>query len=143
MKNQIKKVFMLCLAVLSISTVKAVTEHYTTYVKIGYPYKVDGSYRSFAAGNQKIILKDINVYSAETQPINIALFEKGLLKDTEIGSRKTVLKNSTDSNYKISLDFGTAKKSGKRKYTFYNNLSKSEGASVTAVYIGTVEMYPV
>ena len=138
MKRKLIKYLLITVCILTAGTVYADANHYTSYVEVGYGYKVAGAFRDFASGTQKVILKDTMVYSAPTQPIKVELVQKGFLSNTKLGEKNITL--STNNVY--TLDYGYQKSSAKRQYVFYNNLPSSSGASVTGIYIGIIEMYP-
>ena len=89
MKRKIIKHLLITVCILTAGTVYADDNHYTSYVEVGYGYKVAGAFRNFASGTQKVILKDTMVYSAPTQPIKVELVQK-VIKSEEDRFRQTL-----------------------------------------------------
>lgn len=137
MRKSIKNTLLVGLAIVgTIGVVGASDNHYTTFVEVGYPYKVEGEYRNFAEGEQEIVMSDVHIGHAKSQNIAVELVEKKLIGSEKVAKKEILLENY--DGFKKSLYFGS-RKSGKKKYIFYNNLSSG---NKTGVYIGVVEMYP-
>lgn len=139
MKKIARNTFLVGLIVLSIGIVKATEIYYQTTVTVGYPYKLVGQYRNFGAGEQKIELNKINLGTAERQEIEIEYQQKTLVGSTKLGKERLEIVYSEPMNFSKTFQFGNQKKSGKRRYIFYNNLS---GQNNTAIFIDDVKMYP-
>lgn len=137
MRKSIKNTLLVGLTIVgSIGIVGASDNHYTTFVEVGYPYKIVGEYRSFVEGEQKVVMSDVSIGNADYQNIAVELVEKKLIGSETVGRKEVLLKGY--EGFKTSLSFGS-RKSGKKRYIFYNDLPSS---NTTGVNIGVVEMYP-
>lgn len=139
MKKLIKNSILVGLVIVSAGVVKATEDYYPSTVQVGYPYKLVGQYRDFGAGEQRIELNKAYPASETRQTIEVEYQQKNALWSSSLGSQQVEIIYKDFTVFSKTLNFGSQKYSGKRRYIFYNNLSNQNN---TAVFIDDVRMYP-